>query len=744
MEHINKTNTDYLNELNAEQRIAVTTVEGSVLILAGAGTGKTKALTTRLAHIIKQGHATPNEILAVTFTNKAAAEMAERVEDMLGHSTNGMWLGTFHSLCSRILRKHCELVDLGKDFIIIGIDDQKKLLSQIYQDAGINDKDFPVRQTMGILSRWKDEGKSPEDLTIEEKADIMGMGGAVYKTYQQRLLELNACDFGDLLLYVMKIFKENHDVLREYQDQFKYIMVDEYQDTNAVQYLWLRLLALLRKNICVVGDDDQSIYAFRGAIVGNILKFEEDFPNSTVVRLEQNYRSTGNILKGAGAVIKCNSHRHEKELWTSGSDGSMISLFPMNDEYNEAKLIAAQLKKYRSLGGAWAQFCVLVRTMLQTRPFEEAFNQNDIPYQVVGGQKFYERKEVRDAIAYLRITYLASDDLAFERIINVPKRGIGDTTVKLIRQQARAERIPMLEVCRSLLRKGIFSTRVAKQIEDFLVLIDSWKEVAAVWSPSELIERILEESGYVKMLRDDPNKEDAKTRIDNLKDLLRATDEHDNISDFLEHVALITEGASENINNVKVMTVHAAKGLEFDTVFLPGCEENIFPHKRSIEEGFESVEEERRLMYVAMTRAKKNLIITYAQTRRKFGQNAEETEPSRFLAEIPDGVLKVVNLAQKNTRQNWAQARKNKYQSQPQVDFDSIITADQAKMMAQQSMQDMKNLGYEIGKRVFHKQFGYGKIEALEGAGQDRKVIVIFEKHGKKKLLAVMANLDVR
>jgi len=416
----------------------------------------------------------------------------------------------------------------------------------------------------------------------------------------------------------------------------------------------------------------------------------------------------------------------------------------MNDEYNEAKLIAAQLKKYRNLGGAWAQFCILVRTMIQTRPFEESFNANDIPYQVIGGQKFYERKEIRDAIAYLRLTFLAKDDLAFERIINVPKRGIGDTTVKLIRQQAKMDRIPMLEACRLGIRKGIFSNRVAKQLTEFLELIDSWKAVAETWDPSELLERIVEESGYVKMLREDPNKEDAKTRLENLKDLLRATDEHETISDFLEHVALITDGAEENINNVKIMTVHAAKGLEFDTVFLPGIEENIFPHKRSIDEGFEQVEEERRLMYVAMTRAKRNLVISYAKNRRKYGQNVEETEPSRFLEEIPDDVLKIVNIAQASTREQWAQARKNKYQKGGQADFEDVVTADQAKVIAQQGMMDMKNLGYEIGKRVFHKQFGYGEIKAFEGAGQDRKVIVTFEKHGKKKLLAVMANLDVR
>ena len=739
-----QTDQSYLEGLNNEQAQAVLTIDGPVLVLAGAGTGKTKALTTRLAHIIKTGAATPQQILSVTFTNKAAAEMAERVEDVLGHSTDGMWLGTFHSLCSRILRKHAELVGLGSDFLIIGVDDQKKLVSQIYADAGVDDKEFPVRDTIGKLSKWKDDGKYPEDLDEEERASIGGKGGAIFKTYQQRLIELNAVDFGDLLLHVMKIFRDNNEILRLYQEQFKYIMVDEYQDTNATQYLWLRLLALLRKNICVVGDDDQSIYAFRGAIVGNILRFDTDFPNAKVVRLEQNYRCSANILRAAGAVIKNNTERHDKELWTAGDKGSLIDLRPMSDEYNEARAVAAQIKQHRNTGGAWAQCCVLVRTMIQTRPIEEAFNKNDIPYQVVGGQKFYERKEIRDAVAYLRLVALASDDLALERIINMPKRGIGETTVKLIRQRAKAQKLPMYEAMRVGIREGVFSSRVAGILQEFLDLVDSWKAVAEDWAPSELLERVLEESGYVKMLRADVNKEEAKTRLDNLKDLLRATDEHETISDFLEHVALITDGAEENINNVKIMTVHAAKGLEFDTVFMPGLEEGLFPHKRSIDEGFAAVEEERRLMYVAITRAKRRLIMSYADTRRTFGQSVENCEPSRFLAEVPDDVLKIVRIAQSSAKDNWVKSRKDKYKNYTEVDMQSAITQQEGAKIAQAGMDDMKALGYEIGKRVFHKKFGYGRIDGFEGAGQDRKVVVTFEKHGKKKLLAIMANLDVR
>jgi DNA helicase II / ATP-dependent DNA helicase PcrA len=735
---------NYLEGLNKEQADAVVTIDGPVLILAGAGTGKTKALTTRLAHIIKTNAASQNQILAVTFTNKAAAEMVERVEEMLGHSTAGMWLGTFHSLCARILRKHAELVGLGTDYLIIGIDDQKKLISQIYNDAGIDDKEYPVRDMMGKISKWKDDGKYAEDLDAEERQEIAGQAGAIYKTYQQRLIELNACDFGDLLLHVMKIFRDNNEILRAYQEQFKYIMVDEYQDTNATQYLWLRLLALLRKNICVVGDDDQSIYAFRGAIVGNILRFDTDFPNAKVIRLEQNYRCTANILKAAGAIIKNNTERHDKELWTSGAAGSLIDLRPMSDEYNEARAIAAQIKQHRNTGGAWAQCCVLVRTMMQTRPIEEAFNKNDIPYQVVGGQKFYERKEIRDAVAYLRLVSLASDDLAFERIINTPKRGIGETTIKLVRQRAKAQRIPMYEACRVGIRENVFSARVAGLLQEFINLVDSWKLVAEEWAPSELLERILEESGYVAMLRADVNKEEAKTRLDNLKDLLRATDEHETISEFLEHVALITDGAEENINNVKIMTVHAAKGLEFDTVFMPGLEEGLFPHKRSIDEGFAQVEEERRLMYVAITRAKRRLIMSYADTRRSFGQAVENCEPSRFLAELPDDVLKIVRIAQSSAKDNWVKSRKDKYKNYSEVDMETVITQQEGSRMAQNSMSDMKEMGYEIGKRAFHKKFGYGKIDGFEGAGQDRKVIVTFEKHGKKKLLAIMANLEVK
>ena len=738
------TNQDYLHGLNNEQAQAVLTIDGPVLVLAGAGTGKTKALTTRLAHIIKTGAATPNQILSVTFTNKAAAEMAERVEDVLGHSTDGMWLGTFHSLCSRILRKHAELVGLGSDFLIIGVDDQKKLVSQIYSDAGIDDKEYPVRDMIGKISKWKDDGKYPEDLDEEERQEVAGQAGNIFKTYQQRLIELNAVDFGDLLLHVMKIFRDNNEILRQYQEQFKYIMVDEYQDTNATQYLWLRLLALLRKNICVVGDDDQSIYAFRGAIVGNILRFDTDFPNAKVVRLEQNYRCSANILRAAGAVIKNNTERHDKELWTAGDKGSLIDLRPMTDEYNEARAVAAQIKQHRNTGGAWAQCCVLVRTMIQTRPIEEAFNKNDIPYQVVGGQKFYERKEIRDAVAYLRLVALASDDLALERIINMPKRGIGDTTIKLIRQRAKVQKLPMYEAIRVGIREGVFSSRVASTLQEFIELVDSWKEIAEAWAPSELLERVLEESGYVKMLRADVNKEDAKTRLDNLKDLLRATDEHETIADFLEHVALITDGAEENINNVKIMTVHAAKGLEFDTVFMPGLEEGLFPHKRSIDEGFAAVEEERRLMYVAITRAKRRLIMSYADTRRSFGQSVENCEPSRFLAEVPDDVLKIVRIAQSSAKDNWVKSRKSKYNNYSEVDMETAITQQEGAKIAQSGMDDMKEMGYELGKRAFHKKFGYGRIDGFEGAGQDRKVVITFEKHGKKKLLAIMANLEIR
>jgi len=729
-----------IQQLNPPQRQAVETTDGALLVLAGAGTGKTRVLTTRLAHILQSGLAQPNEILAVTFTNKAAKEMAERIEHLIGRPTAGMFLGTFHALGARFIRKHAERLGLKSDFIILTPDDQTTLVKQLMAEKGIDETRSPAKQAVSIFSKWKDNAWPPNAVPKGEAGQFAG-GKLLdlYAAYQARLKALNACDFGDLLLHAVTLLKENQDLLARYQQQFKYILVDEYQDTNVVQYLWLRLLAMGHRNICVVGDDDQSIYAWRGAQVGNILRFEEDFPGAGVVRLEQNYRSTGHILKAASALIAHNSKRHGKTLWTDDSDGLPIELAPVWDEQEEARGIIMEVDKHFKGGGAYADCAILLRTAAQTRAFEEQFIRHGMPYVIIGGLKFYERKEIRDALAYLRLTHTQADDLAFERIVNVPKRGVGEATVKTLRELARLHHISMFQAMQNAVADGTLSGKIGNTLREFAEMVLGWQE-AKGWQTDQLMERLLEESGYLAMLKEDKNKEEAKGRLDNLKELIRSMQDYADISTYLEHIALVTDAdADDTTDAVRMMTVHGAKGLEFDTVFLPGFEEGLFPHQRSLDDtGEAGLEEERRLAYVAITRGRRRVVISYASSRRLYG-NYMPTSASRFIAELPEESLKrVASNAAVNSpygRQPWQQNPTDSWS--PRKSTPLFAAENTLKRTDDDGQED----GLPIGHRVFHDKFGYGRIRRKEGDGESLKVIIAFDKAGEKKLLASMANL---
>lgn len=737
--------SDFLNSLNPPQREAAMHLDGAQLILAGAGTGKTKVLTSRLANILLSGKASPLNIMAVTFTNKAAKEMAHRVEQLLNAPSAGMWMGTFHSISARILRRHAELAGLKPDFVIIDPDDQTRLLKELLAQFGIDEAKSPAKMLGHIISRWKDSAWTPGDLPGDEAQGMNGKGKDIYTRYQERLRELNACDFGDLLLHCVTIFKGHPDILQKYQQQFRYIMVDEYQDTNVVQYLWLRLLAMGHGNICVVGDDDQSIYGWRGAQVGNILRFEKDFPGATVVRLEQNYRSTGHILNAASVLIANNSERHGKTLWTAGHTGEPIEVRSCYDDRDEATRVTADIQGLVRGTSRYEDCAVLLRTAAQTRAFEERFVQAGVSYQVIGGLRFYERKEIRDAIAYLRIINQSSDDLAFERIVNVPRRGIGDGTIDVVKQQAQQLRRPLMEVANDMIAAGLLG-RGGNALNSFMEQVNGWRLQAATHAPSELMERVLNESGYIQMLKDDKNREEANERLDNLKAMLRGMEDYQTISTFLEHVALVMDGDTNDTNSVKLMTIHAAKGLEFDNVFIPGFEDGLFPHQRSLDDsGPKALEEERRLAYVAITRAKKKLVISYAQARRMYG-NYMPAVASRFLNELPNESVKMVkaqasgsgyypNYSRGGAQPKWSQPSWHSSKPEPvKPTFVPTVVAA--------SKGDDEN-SYGIGVRVFHQKFGYGRVKATDGEGPERKVVILFEKAGEKRLLESLANLEV-
>jgi DNA helicase II / ATP-dependent DNA helicase PcrA len=729
----------YLAGLNDEQTRAVEAVDGPVLVLAGAGTGKTRVLTTRLAHILVQGKARPWEIMAVTFTNKAAREMQNRVAAITGRPVEGWWLGTFHALCARILRRHAELVGLKSNFTILDADDQVRLLKQLMATTQIDDKKWPARVLMGVIQRWKDRGLTPDKVSSQEGSEFAeGTLVGLYKDYQERMKSLNAADFGDLLLHCLTLFTENGDVLHEYQMKFRYLLVDEYQDTNVAQYLWLRLLAQEHKNICCVGDDDQSIYSWRGAEVGNILKFEKDFPGAEVIRLEQNYRSTPHILAAASGLIGHNEGRLGKTLWTGKDEGEPVKIHAVWDGEEEARTIGDEIEARQSRDQSLEEMAILVRAGFQMREFEERLITLAVPYRVIGGPRFYERHETRDAIAYLRVVNSPDDDLAFERIVNVPKRGLGPATVQVVHQLARAQGMPMYEAARLIVETDEIKPKARSTLNGLIQDFERWRANLDSLPHAELAAIILDESGYTEMWMRDKSPE-APGRLENLKELVAGLEDFENLQGFLEHVSLVMENEENKTEDkVSLMTLHAAKGLEFDTVFLPGWEEGLFPHQRSLdEEGLSGLEEERRLAYVGITRAKKEAMIFHAANRRIYNQ-WQNSLPSRFVDELPDDNINQMAEqglyggigAQAGLRSSGSTISDTFSIESPKKRghaSDGTIIEGEAWLVPSATDESK----FQIGTRVFHQKFGYGKIAASDG----NKLEVEFEKAGTKKVI---------
>jgi DNA helicase-2/ATP-dependent DNA helicase PcrA len=738
----------YLEGLNAEQREAVEAVEGPVLVLAGAGTGKTRVLTTRLAHILATGRAQPWQILSVTFTNKAAREMKERVGKIIGEAVEGVpWLGTFHSISAQILRRHAELVGLKSNFTILDTDDQLRLLKQIIQAENIDEKRWTPRHLASLIDGWKNRGLKPEQLGEEDKWTFAeGRGQGLYTIYQERLKTLNCCDFGDLLLHTLHIFKDHTDVLAEYHKKFRYILVDEYQDTNVSQYLWLRLLAQGTGNICCVGDDDQSIYGWRGAEVDNILRFEKDFPGAHVVRLERNYRSTEHILAAASGLIAANRSRLGKTLWTEDDGGEKVQVRGIWDGEAEARFIAEEIENWSSKGRYYSDAAVLVRASWQMRAFEDRFIMLGLPYKVIGGPRFFERAEVRDAHAYLRLVRSPEDDLAFERIVNTPKRGIGDTTVQKIAVAARSMQVPMTEAARRMVGTDEIRGKARTALLVFLRDLERWREQSEQSRLDELAEIVLDESGYTAMWREDKTPQ-AAGRLENLKELIRSMGEWETLEAYLEHVSLVTDAdRTTEEDEVSLMTLHAAKGLEFPLVFLPGWEETVFPSQRSLDEGgTRSLEEERRLAYVGITRAREQAVISFTANRMIYGR-WQAVIPSRFIDELPvdhvearsetgyyDGgpgresfTANADPMASSYSSPGW-----KRYQANTQSGRRSDPPTINAKAKIISSGGSDKNGKWKAGDRVFHDKFGYGTVKKADG----EKYSVQFDKAGLKKVV---------
>ncbi len=715
----------YLDTLNVSQREAVETLDGAVLVLAGAGTGKTRVLTTRLAHLLNTGRAYPSQILAVTFTNKAAMEMKERISSMMGgQPVEGWWLGTFHSLAARMLRRHSDLVGLGSNFTIIDPDDQVRLLKQIMEANGIDVKKWVPKACIGVIDRWKDRGLTPDQVSLDDAGDVAGgKMPMLYKLYQARLKAVNACDFGDLLLHMITILRDpkNAGVLDDYHRRFRYIMVDEYQDTNVAQYLWLRLLARGSGNICCVGDDDQSIYGWRGAEVGNILKFEKDFEGAKIVRLEQNYRSTNTILKASGAIIANNGERLGKTLWSEAGDGDLVKLCGLWDGEAEARWVGEEIEQIQRKGVNLKDIAVLVRTGFQTREFEERFIKLGVPYKVIGGPRFYERMEIRDALAYMRVLVQKHDDLAFERIVNTPKRGVGNSTVQTLYAHGREFGISLFEAIWDAAQKGVLRKQVAGKLLKLHDDFERWRGLLDEMNHAELAALMLEESGYMDMWKQDKTPE-APGRIENLKELIGGMQEYGSMQEFLEHVALVLENQDASGGDfVTIMTLHGAKGLEFDHVFLPGWEEGLFPSQRSMDEsGMKGLEEERRLAYVGITRARKNVYISHVASRRMYG-NWVSSIPSRFVDELPK------ELVDLTSQSGMVQAGRSKH-------WDSSGFQPKAKPAAKSFERKVQSESGEIltrGDRIFHEKFGYGKIVNIDG----HKLDIAFEKSGMKRVM---------
>lgn len=709
-----------LQDLNDPQKEAVTQTEGPVLVLAGAGTGKTKVLTTRLAYLLHTNKAFPGQILAVTFTNKAAQEMKERVSLALGgQPVEGWWLGTFHSLAARMLRSHADLVGLTSNFTILDADDQVRLVKQLMELHNIDTKKTPPKLLADRFSSWKDKAKNPADISQDEIGELAnGKAKFLYNEYQQRLKSLNACDFGDLLLHIIEILKnpENASVLEDYNRRFRYILVDEYQDTNVAQYLWLKLLAKGSNNICCVGDDDQSIYGWRGAEVDNILRFEKDFSGAKVIKLEQNYRSTGHILTAANGVIAYNDGRLGKELYTKIGEGEKIAVRGLWDGPAEARWVGEEIEALQTKGVQLKQMAVLVRTGFQMREFEERFIQLGLSYRVIGGPRFYERMEIRDALAYLRVIMQPKDDLALERIINTPKRGIGDTTVQTLYTHARSRGISLYESINELsqteeLRPKV-KTTLAKLVDDF----ERWKSLIGNMHHAELATLVLDESGYNEMWKLDKSP-DAPGRLENLKELVAAMDEFESLQEFLEHIALVLENQENKTGDfITLMTLHAAKGLEYNNVFLPGWEDGLFPSQRSMDEnGLKGLEEERRLAYVGITRARQKAYISYTANRRMYGSWVNAL-PSRFVEELPQDHIET-------------QTEMGLYAPGRSAHWDS--SGFEKTSNRQTQGRAISNGDFTSGDRIFHEKFGNGTIIHIDG----HKLDIQFDKAGQKRVM---------
>ncbi|HLW92305.1 MAG TPA: UvrD-helicase domain-containing protein [Roseiarcus sp.] len=736
----------YLDGLNEAQRLAVETLDGPVLVLAGAGVGKTRVLTARIAHLIATSRARPHEILAVTFTNKAAREMRGRIADLTGVHEGMPWMGTFHSIGAKILRRHAELVGLQANFTILDTDDQIRLIKQVLQAENIDDKRWPARALAGLIDDWKNRGLDAAHLPPNEAASFAnGRGAELYAIYQARLKILNAADFGDLLLEGLRLFRERPEILKLYQQRFRYILVDEYQDTNVAQYLWLRLLAQASRNICCVGDDDQSIYGWRGADVDNILRFEKDFPGAKVIRLERNYRSTANILAVASHLIAHNKGRLGKTLFTSAEAGDKPTVAGLWDSQEEARVIGEEIEAQQHRGQSLDEIAILVRASYQMREFEERFITLGLPYKVVGGPRFYERQEIRDALAYLRCVAQPDDDLAFERIFNVPRRGLGDATLNLLHAYGRRAGVSLMRAARIMIESEELKARPRQILRDLVQSFDRWSALVESKPHDELAQTVLEESGYIDMWKAERTA-DAAGRLENLKELTRSMEEFPSLAAFLEHVSLVldVEGA-ETGERVTLMTLHAAKGLEFDIVFLPGWEEGLFPSQRSLDEnGQAGLEEERRLAYVGLTRARRQARIYFASNRRIRGL-WQATQPSRFIDELPEAYVEVIEgaggaeggyvVSRFDTVEPFSAGyetpgwRRAKARAAQGVDAKAARgpTIIEGRLVAQSAVESR----FKAGERVFHIKFGPGSVAAVDGA----KLTVDFDKAGRKMVL---------
>jgi DNA helicase-2/ATP-dependent DNA helicase PcrA len=746
--HLNVKTNDYLDDLNPEQREAVLHTDGPVLVLAGAGTGKTRVLTSRIAYILQNRMAFPSQILSVTFTNKAAKEMKSRVGDYIGHGIEGLpWMGTFHSIAAKILRINAELVGLKPNFTILDTDDQIRLLKQIIKAENIDDKKWTPRYMASLIDSWKNKGWMPEKLTSQNNFKFAeGKGKKVYEIYQSRLKILNACDFGDLLLLNLELFKENQDILKKYHEKFKYILVDEYQDTNICQYLWLRLLAQGSHNICVVGDDDQSIYGWRGAEVDNILRFEKEFSGAKVIKLERNYRSTEHILGAASGLISTNKSRLGKTLWTEDMGGHKVTVTGVWDAAAEARLISSVIEDWKRDGRGYNEVAILVRASRQMRSFEERFIQIGMPYRVIGGPRFFERQEIRDAHAYIRVLRSETDDLAFERIVNVPKRGIGSTTIQKLQIIARKMNVSLEQATREIIKTDEIRGKARTALRSFTKDLDRWRGNLITSNHTDVTEIVLDESGYTQMWL---NNKDAKSssRLENLKELIQAMGEFESLDAYLEHVSLVLDvEKNDQEEEVSIMTLHSAKGLEFPLILLPGWEEGTFPSQRSMDEaGSEGLEEERRLAYVGITRARERAKIYFAANRQIYG-SWQSSLPSRFIDELPPENVSAgsetgyydnnsINEVKIEITSEFPDSASRRYNSpgwqrykthKSKTLYDRQVEGKFSKKLDAYATQKFK-----IGERIFHQKFGYGKIQTVDG----NKLNVDFEKAGHKKVL---------